>query len=93
MNAKSLTVTEAVRHFSDYINRVAYRHETFVLCKGKKTVAELRPVPCGRRLGDLPAILRSLPHLSESDTVAFAEDIGSARVELNTKETRDPWAS
>lgn len=94
MNAKTLTltVTEAVRHFSDYVTRVTYRNESFVLYKGKKPVAELRPVPSGRRLGDLPAILRSLPHLSKNDDIAFAEDVESARRTL-AGELRDPWAS
>lgn len=93
MNAKTLTVTEVARHFSDYVCRVAYRHEVFVLCKGKKPVAELRPLPRGRRLGDLPAILRALPHLSKNDTTAFADDVEAARVALAGGELRDPWAS
>ena len=93
MNAKTLTVTEAVRHFSDYVNRVVYRHETFVLCKGRKPVAELHPVPSGRRLGDLPAILRSLPRLSEEDASAFLSDIEAARQGQSSQEARDPWAS
>ncbi len=69
MNTNVLTITEAVRHFSDYINRVAYRNEAFILCKGNKPVAELRPVPSGRRLGDLPAIFENIPHLSAEDTL------------------------
>ena len=93
MNANTLTVTEAVRHFADYIGRVAYRHESFVLCKGKKPVAELRPVPSGRRLGDLPAVLHSLPHLSESDASAFAADVESARNTPAANKLRDPWES
>ena len=95
MNAKTLilTVTEAVRHFSNYVTRVAYRNESFVLYKGKKPVAELRPVPSGRRLGDLPAILRSLPHLSRNDAAAFAEDVDLARRSLAAGELRDPWVS
>lgn len=93
MAAITLTVTEAVRHFSDYVSRVAYRQESFVLCKGRKPVAELRPVPGGRRLGDLPGLLRSLPHLSKRDAAAFAEDVEASRNSLPTAELRDPWAS
>ena len=93
MSTKVLTVTEAVRHFSEYVSRVAYRHETFVLRKGKKSVAELRPVPGGRRLGDLPGVLRSVPHLSKDDAVAFERDVNTARTGLNDGELRDPWAS
>jgi hypothetical protein len=87
-----LTVTEAVRHFSDYIARVAYRREAFVLYKGRKAMAELRPLPLGRRLGDLPAILRSLPRLSDAEAEAFAKDIEAARSALAEGEMRDPWA-
>jgi antitoxin (DNA-binding transcriptional repressor) of toxin-antitoxin stability system len=93
MAAIDLTVTEAARHFSDYVSRVAYRHESYVLCKGKRPMAELRPLPGGRRLGDLPAILRSLPHLSKRDAEAFAADIETSRSALDTDELRDPWAS
>ncbi|NCC51981.1 MAG: hypothetical protein EOM20_12305 [Spartobacteria bacterium] len=93
MNTKVLTVTEAARHFSDFISRVAYRHETFVLSKGKKPVAELRPVPIGRRLGDLPEILSAVPHLSSDDATLFEKDVDLAREHLDDTELRDPWAS
>lgn len=93
MPAKTLSVTEAVRHFSDYVGRVTYRRESFILCKGRKAVAELRPLPTGRRLGDLPGILRALPRLAKDDAVAFARDVTAARDDLATAEARDPWAS
>ncbi len=93
MDTITLTVTEAARHFSDYIGRVAYRHESFVLCKGKKPVAELRPLPTGRRLGDLPGLLRSLPHLSKQDAVAFARDVETSRKAIAVDKPRDPWES
>ena len=92
MSTNVLTVTEAVRHFSEYISRVAYRHETFVLSKGNKPVAELRPLPSGRRLGDLPSILRSVPHLSSDDVISFGDDVDTARTTLASDKLRDPWA-
>ncbi len=92
MRTNVLTVTEAIRHFSDYVSRVAYRNESFVLCKGKKAVAELRPLPSGRRLGDLPSILRSVPHLPVDDVTSFAEDVDMARTSLANNKLRDPWA-
>lgn len=93
MAEQTLTVTEAVRHFSDYVSRVAYRNETFVLHKGNKPVAELRPVPFGRRLGDLPGMLRSIPRLNDEEADAFSRDIDAARASLATDKLRDPWAS
>jgi len=93
MHPKALTLTEAARNFSDFINRVAYKHERFVLCRGRKAVAELRPVPSGRRLGDLLGILRSLPHLSQEEADAFSKDLTEARQGLPAEGLRDPWES
>lgn len=86
-----VTVTEVVRHFADYVNRVAYRRESFVLVRGTKPVAELRPLPSGKRLGDLPSLLASLPRLEDDD---FGRDIDAARSELAQHEGQvDPWLS
>ncbi len=88
-----LSVTRLVRNFAEYINRVAYRGERFLVVRGKKPVAELGPVPAGRRLGELPDVLASLPHLSEADAVGLAEDLRKAREELSQAPARDPWQS
>jgi antitoxin (DNA-binding transcriptional repressor) of toxin-antitoxin stability system len=93
MRSKSITVTEAARHFSEYVGRVAYRHESFVLHKGKKAVAELRPVPAGIRLGDLPELLASLPRLTPEEATAFAEDLRAARARLDAEGMPDRWRS
>lgn len=90
---KRVVVSEAVRNFADYINRVAYRGESFTLVRGNKPVAELSPVVSGRRLGDLPYLLASLPPLSETDARRFADDISEARSELPGAPLRDPWES
>ena len=90
---KTLSVTELVRNFSEYMNRVAYRGEDYVLTRGNKAIAQLRPMPAGRKLGDLPAILAALPHLEEAEANAFAEDLAEARAELARERLRDPWAS
>ena len=86
------SVTDVLRNFSDYINRVMYRGERFVLVRGGRAVAELSPVPSGVRLGDLPAILASLPRLEEDEVNAFLADLDAARHELGPDD-RDPWAS
>jgi antitoxin (DNA-binding transcriptional repressor) of toxin-antitoxin stability system len=52
MEAISLSLTEVVRGFSEYVNRVAYRGERFILLRGRKPIAELRPIPTGLRLGE-----------------------------------------
>ena len=78
----TLSVTELVRNFADYVNRVFYRRERFVLTRGNKPVAELRPLPAGRTLAELPQIMASLPHLSAEDAAQFADDLDKAREEL-----------
>jgi len=91
--SKTTTVTDALRNFSDYVNRVAYRGERFILVRGGKPVAELAPVTTGVRLGDLPELLGSLPRLTEEEARVFAEDVDFARNELNRSEIKDPWES
>lgn len=89
----SATVTDVIRNFADYINRVAYRGERFVLIRGGRPVAELGPVPVGTRLGELPELLASLPRLKPEEAEAFSEDLDTARAELRTGVLRDPWDS
>ena len=88
------TVTEVLRNFSDYLNRVAYRGERFVLTRGGKEVAELVPtVPAGSRLADLPETLQSLPRLGPDDADAFADDLDRIRNEMKLETPRDAWES
>ena len=89
----TLSVTELVRNFADYVNRVFYRRERFVLTRGNKPVAELRPLPAGRTLAELSQIVASLPPLSVEDATQFADDLDKARQELAQQTSPDPWAS
>ena len=77
--AQTLSVTEVARHFAEYINRVSNRGECFVLVRGNKPVAELRPLQVGKRLAELPALLASLPHLSSAEATQLAGDLTAAR--------------
>jgi antitoxin (DNA-binding transcriptional repressor) of toxin-antitoxin stability system len=88
---QTLSVTEIARHFAEYINRVAYRGECFVLVRGNKPIAELRPLPVGKRLAEFPALLASLPHLSSTEAAQFAADLTAAREALARVEVHDPW--
>ena len=89
----TLSVTELVRHFADYINRVAYRGERFRLTRGGKPVAELGPVLAGRSLTEFPDLVASLPSLSEADAAAFSADLEQARTVLRHFAPTDPWTS
>jgi antitoxin (DNA-binding transcriptional repressor) of toxin-antitoxin stability system len=87
------SVTEVARNFADYVNRVAYGGERFVLMRGGRPMAELGPVPTGRSLRELPELLASLPHLSEEEATGFEKDLFAARAELVQLPVRDPWES
>ena len=91
--SQTLTVTEMARHFAEYLNRVVYRGECFVLVRGNKPIAELRPLPAGKRLADLPALFASLPHLSAMEAVQLADDLTAAQEGLAHTEVQDPWQS
>ncbi|HEV7507536.1 MAG TPA: hypothetical protein VGS07_21810 [Thermoanaerobaculia bacterium] len=88
-----LSVHEAARNFSEYIDRVVRRGEHFVLMQDREAVAELRPVTHGRRLKDLPELLASLPHLSPEDLASFETDLEEARNELGQIPIQTPWES
>lgn len=85
------SVTEVARRFADYINRVVYRGERFILVRGNKPVAELAPLPAGKRLSELPGLLSSLPRLTEAEAAEFADDLDEERVDLSSVGMRDPW--
>lgn len=78
----TVTVTDVMRNFSDYVNCVVYKGERSTLTRDGKAVAELTPVPSGTRLGDLPTLLASLPRLGEDEAEAFDKDLARARTEL-----------
>jgi antitoxin (DNA-binding transcriptional repressor) of toxin-antitoxin stability system len=87
------TVTEVARNFAAYVNRVAFHQDRFTLTRGGRPVAELTPVPMGKRLDELPRLLASLPRLGAEEAGALEADLAEARRSLGEIEARDPWAS
>ena len=64
--SRRLTATEASRSFSELLNRVRYRGETFIIERGGELVCELRPAAPRVFTGaDLITLLRSLPPIDE----------------------------
>lgn len=86
-----VTVTQMARNFADYVNRVAYRRESFTLLRGRKPLAELRPLPAGACLSELPSLIAALPRLSPAEAGDFADDLAAAHGELG--EVHDAWQS
>ncbi len=58
-----ISATDAARRFSEVLNRVRYRNETFVVKRGGEPVCEIVPVRTATFTGrELVELLRSLPH-------------------------------
>jgi prevent-host-death family protein len=82
---RTMTATEASRHFSDLLDAVE-RGERVTIVRGSHPVAEIGPAH--RRTGaDLRAALEGIAPPDE----VFARDI-SAALALVTSEVPDPWA-
>jgi antitoxin (DNA-binding transcriptional repressor) of toxin-antitoxin stability system len=61
-----ISVTEAARSFSELMNRVRYRGESFVVERGGKPICEILPAKPPKLSGaDLASLLRSLPRPDE----------------------------
>ncbi len=90
MSAIGINVTEISRKFSEYLNRVCYGGEHFTLIRGGKKVAEISPVPVNKTMNELPAILKSLPSLTNDEANHFNYDLKKAKESL-VAEPRNPW--
>lgn len=90
---RPVSVTQISRNLSEYLNRVAYKGERFVLLRGRKRLAQLIPVPQGRSLGELQDLLKSLPRLPGREGEAFLKDISDIKGDLAKTDVRDRWAS
>jgi hypothetical protein len=88
-----VTVTEFVRGFADFINRVAYQGEHLVLVRGRRELADVVPRRAGVTLSELPRLLNALPRLDEQDASAFADDLEAARASLGAAPDGTTWES
>ena len=70
-----ITATDAVRSFSELMNRVRYRGESFIVERGGKPICEILPARPPRFSGaELAKLLRSLPK-PDSEYLAIVEDL------------------
>lgn len=85
-----INVTQAVRNFSDLLNRVYYQGVSVELERGNKVIARLSPASPSStlRAEDLSDFFASLPKLGE-DADAFAEDVERVREALPSE--RSEW--
>lgn len=84
---RTVSATEAARQFSDLLNRVRYRGDTFVIERGGEPVGRLSPAaPARCTLAEFVGFLRSGPKADPGywDTVA-------AITKRQPKLPKSPW--
>lgn len=84
-----VTATEAGRNFSDLLNRVRYRGESFDVVRGGEVVARLVPATAKRAtVGALFALVREFGPVDDS----FATDLEEIQ-NSQLPAPVDPWAT
>jgi len=82
-----ISATESARKFSELMNRVHYRGESFVVERGGKPVCEILPARPPRFTGkDLADLLRSLPTPDE-EYLTLVENL----IAKQPKEAESKW--
>jgi len=74
---KHISATDAVREFSELLNRVKFRGERYIIERTGKPMARIEPTdpsPKRKTLSDLGRLLDALPRLGD-ELESFAEDI------------------
>jgi antitoxin (DNA-binding transcriptional repressor) of toxin-antitoxin stability system len=78
-----ISVTQAVRQFSDLLNRVFYQGAVVELERGNKVIARISPVApeSPLKVNNLNRLFDELPSLGE-DAKAFAKDLADIREQI-----------
>jgi len=86
---KKLSATEASRNFSEIINRVRYRGESFIVERGGEPVCEIRPAAPPRfTVTDLAELMNGLPPVDE-DYLRTVEELSQSQPSVSGS----PWES
>ena len=89
MKERTITVTEAARHFADCVNRAHYQRTIFVLLKNGKPFARIEPDHEKRCTGRDLAEALARTDLSAAETSDWHRDLLAARKALKAPE--DKW--
>jgi len=83
-----VSATEAVRTFSDLLNRIHYRAEEFIVERAGEPVCRMTPAGPAKRLSfrDLASLLREIPK-ADAD---YASDVRRA-TRSQGRLPRSPW--
>ena len=90
---KHISATDAVREFSELLNRVKFRGERYIIVRTGKPVARIEPTdpsPKRRTLSELGRLLDELPRLGD-ELESFAADIEVTRGEQLRLPEESQW--
>ncbi len=84
-----ISVTQAVREFSDLLNRVFYQGAVVELERGTKVVARISPVSpkSPLKVKDLNRFFAEFPELGD-DAKTFAKDLADIRKQIPLEQNR-----
>ena len=84
-----LSVTQAVRQFSDLMNRVFYQGSIVELVRGNRVIARIYPVApeSPLKVKDLNVFFHNLPSLGE-DSERFSKDLEEIRKRVPTEQNQ-----
>jgi antitoxin (DNA-binding transcriptional repressor) of toxin-antitoxin stability system len=87
MHATPISTTDAARHLGEYLARVRYKGEHFLLTKNDQPIAELSPARGGHRAtwGELVSAVARLPR-----DPLFADDL--EKINEADQPAANPWA-
>jgi prevent-host-death family protein len=89
-----ITATRVVREFSELLNEVRYKSQSYIVERNGKPIARLVPVSEekeGKKLKELKTLLGSLPRCGD-DLEAFAADLEKIAGHQPSLPARDSWA-
>jgi len=90
---KRISATRAVRDFSEVLNTIKFKGIHYIIERGGKPVASMKPIDEKtdiKTLGELKALLKKLPRLDE-ELNAFLEDIEDIRKDQPPMAMEDLW--
>ncbi len=90
---KRISATRAVRDFSEVLDTIKFQGVHYIIERGGKPVASMRPIDGKtdfKTLGELKALLKKLPKLDE-ELDAFAADLEDIRKDQPLVAMGDLW--
>lgn len=85
MKKMAITVTEAVRNFTDCINRVRFQNRSFALMKNGKPLARI--IPEAEKTCTGGELAEAVAHvgLPAAEALAWSKDLGKTRLRDGSK--------